>query len=142
MLPDASAPPPGWAMTPLADLCRIMSGGTPPKSESRYWTGDIPWVSGKDMKSPRLVDSIDHVSPEAVGAGTRIAPAGAVFLLVRGMGLAKDLPIAVATRDMAFNQDIKALVPNELGTGAFLRAAIYENRAGYSGGSFRPHMER
>jgi len=121
--------PAGWTKKPLAQLCRIMSGGTPPKSEARYWSGDIPWVSGKDMKSPRLSDTIDHVSEEAIGAGTRMAPAGSVFLLVRGMGLAKDLPVAVATRPMAFNQDVKALVPKHPGAGYFIRSAIYQRRS-------------
>lgn len=118
----------GWRQVPLGELCAILSGGTPPKSEPRYWTGDIPWVSGKDMKAPLLRDTIDHVSHEALGAGTRLAPAGSVLLLVRGMGLAKDLPVAVTGRDMAFNQDIKALVPHDLRLGPFIRAAIYHKR--------------
>lgn len=121
--------PTGWSVKPIAELCHILSGGTPPKSEARYWTGEIPWVSGKDMKAARLTDAIDHVSQEALGAGTRLAPDGTVFLLVRGMGLAKDLPVAVAKRAMAFNQDIKALVPKRKGMGPFIRAAIYANRS-------------
>jgi len=120
--------PPGWRMTPLSELCFILSGGTPPKSNAAYWQGSIPWVSGKDLKTPRLYKAIDHVSENAIGAGTRLAPAGAVFILVRGMGLARDLPVALAMRPMAFNQDIKALVPKRPGTGAFIRTAIYNQR--------------
>jgi type I restriction enzyme, S subunit len=118
----------GWSQVSLADVCTILSGGTPSKAEPGYWSGDIPWVSGKDLKVPRLRDAIDHVSSEAVGSGTRMAPAGAVFLLVRGMGLAKDLPVALALRPMAFNQDIKALVPKDRRLGPFVRAAIYHGR--------------
>jgi type I restriction enzyme S subunit len=132
MLLDPTPPieelPPGWSMVSLADACFIMSGGTPSKSNESYWRGTIPWVSGKDLKKPRLYDSIDHVSDEAIGAGTRLSPAGSVFILVRGMGLAKTLPVALALRPMAFNQDIKALVPKVAGTGAFIRAAIYHLR--------------
>jgi type I restriction enzyme S subunit len=117
-----------WTHVPLSTLCTILSGGTPPKSEKRYWLGDIPWVSGKDMKVPRLRDAIDHISTDAIAAGTRLAPAGSVFLLVRGMGLAKDLPVAVTLREMAFNQDIKALVPHDARLGPFIRAAIYHER--------------
>lgn len=118
----------GWTQVPLGDVCTILSGGTPPKAEPQYWCGGIPWVSGKDMKAPRLRDTIDHVSREALSAGTRLAPAGTVFLLVRGMGLAKNLPVALALSEMAFNQDIKALVPNDPGFGPYLRAAIYHKR--------------
>jgi type I restriction enzyme, S subunit len=117
-----------WTRVSLGEVCTILSGGTPPKSEAKYWSGDIPWVSGKDMKAPLLRDTIDHISEAALGAGTRMAPAGSVFLLVRGMGLAKDLPVAVAGREMAFNQDIKALVPHDSNLGPYLRAAIYHRR--------------
>src|SRR5262249_14844890 len=71
----------------------------------------IPWVSAKDLKVFRLHDAEDHVTAEAIDAGSRLAPAGSTFLLVRGMTLHNDVPICVAMRDMAFNQDIKALQP-------------------------------
>jgi type I restriction enzyme, S subunit len=117
--------PDGWEVRAIRDLCHIWSGGTPRKTEPAFWKGDIPWVSGKDLKAPQLDDSIDHISPEGLDAGSRLAPAGAVFVLVRGMGLAKDLPIAVARRPMAFNQDIKALVSRTGLSGLFIRSAIY-----------------
>ncbi len=76
-----------------------------------YWDGDIPWVSPKDMKRTRLRDAIDHVTGKALGNGTRLAPAHALLIVVRGMILAHTAPIARAELSLAFNQDIKALVP-------------------------------
>lgn len=120
--------PESWRPRTILELCEIWSGGTPRKSVSEYWVGSIPWVSGKDLKIPTLHDSIDHVSDAAVQAGSRLAPAGAVLILVRGMGLAKDLPIALITRPMAFNQDIKALVSRGEFGGSFIRSAIYSGK--------------
>ena len=120
--------PASWRPRPIADLCDIWSGGTPRKAEKAYWTGDIPWVSGKDLKSASLDDAADHASAAGVAAGSRLAPADAVLLLVRGMGLAKDLPVAQITRPMAFNQDVKALVSRSTFSGRFLRAAIYAGK--------------
>lgn len=117
--------PETWELRTILDLCEIWSGGTPRKSVTEYWHGEVPWVSGKDLKSPTLDDVVDHITHEAVDAGSRMAPSGAVLLLVRGMGLAKDLPVAVITRPMAFNQDIKALVSRGEFSGKFLRSAIY-----------------
>jgi type I restriction enzyme S subunit len=62
------------------------------------------------MKQFRLHDAQDHVTSEALEAGSRLAKKGSVLLLVRGMTLHKDIPICIAMRDMAFNQDIKELV--------------------------------
>ena len=117
--------PESWEPRTVLDLCEIQSGGTPRKSVAEYWIGDIPWASGKDLKVPTLHDTIDHVSQDGVEAGSRIAPADAVFILVRGMGLAKDLPIAVISRAMAFNQDLKALVSRGEFSGTYIRSAIH-----------------
>jgi type I restriction enzyme S subunit len=125
---DIGEMPESWEPRRVGDLCNIWSGGTPRKSIPEYWQGDIPWVSGKDLKRPAIDDAIDHISPKGLAAGSRLAPAGAVLLLVRGMGLAKDLPVATITRDMAFNQDVKALVPRGDLSGAFVRAAIYAGK--------------
>ncbi len=120
--------PESWNPRTILDLCEIWSGGTPRKSVTEHWNGDIPWVSGKDLKQSALDDAIDHVSAAGVNAGSRLAPAGAVLLLVRGMGLAKDLPVAVINRPMAFNQDVKALVSRGQYPGEFLRSAIYAGK--------------
>ncbi|MBS0408228.1 MAG: restriction endonuclease subunit S [Proteobacteria bacterium] len=120
--------PESWEPRTILELCEIWSGGTPRKSIAEYWNGDIPWVSGKDLKLPALDDAIDHISAEGVEAASRLAPQGAVLLLVRGMGLAKDLPVAVINRPMAFNQDVKGLVSRGEYSGAFLRSAIYAGK--------------
>jgi len=117
--------PESWQARSIVDLCEIQSGGTPRKSVVEYWIGDIPWASGKDLKVPTLHDTVDHISREGAEAGSRIAPADAVLILVRGMGLAKDLPVAVISRPMAFNQDLKALVSRGEFSGTYIRSAIY-----------------
>ena len=110
----------GWQSRTLDDCATFVSGGTPSKSRTDFWTGTIPWVSAKDLKVFRLHDAEDHVTADAVRAGSRLAPAGSIFLLVRGMTLHNDVPICVAMRDMAFNQDIKALMPKSGVDASFL----------------------
>ncbi|WP_327025188.1 N-6 DNA methylase [Micromonospora sp. NBC_01739] len=123
--------PKNWELRSIGELCEIWSGGTPRKSVPEFWVGDIPWVSGKDLKAPVIDDAIDHVSEAGVYSGSRLAPADSVLLLVRGMGLAKDLPVAAISRPMAFNQDVKALVLKgqfKAYPGRFLRSAIYSGK--------------
>lgn len=99
----------GWDIETLGNVGRWFSGGTPSMTNQSYWGGDIPWVSAKDMKVSRIHDSQLHVTDKAIGNGTRLAPSGAVLIVVRGMILAHTLPVALATRPLAFNQDMKAL---------------------------------
>jgi type I restriction enzyme S subunit len=62
------------------------------------------------MKKPRLLDVTDHISQAALEDGSSLAPAGSVFVVIRGMILAKDVPVALAEVPMAFNQDMKAII--------------------------------
>lgn len=96
--------PESWEVVPLSDVCRFQSGGTPSKKNPEFWEGTIPWVSPKDMKRPRLADVEDHISQEALESGSKLAPAGSVFVVVRGMILAKTVPFALAEVPMAINK--------------------------------------
>lgn len=96
----------------LGDVASFKSGGTPNKSKADYWGGQFPWISAKDLKSPVLTDSIDHLTKSGFEAAN-IAPENSLLILVRGMTLFKDVPVCLAGRDVAFNQDIKALVVSE-----------------------------
>lgn len=99
-----------WEPVSVGSLGRWCSGGTPRIANAEYWSGDIPWISPKDMKVTRLHDAIDHVSVAALSNGTRLLPTGALLIVVRGMILAHSCPVARAERPLAFNQDIKGLV--------------------------------
>ncbi len=116
--------PESWEVVSLSDVCRFQSGGTPSKKNPEFWKGTIPWVSPKDMKRPRLADVEDHISQEALESGSKLAPAGSVFVVVRGMILAKTIPVALAEVPMAINQDMKAIVPGPKLRSDFLLYAL------------------
>ncbi len=105
--------PEHWKLIRLGAVSRLLSGGTPSKKRTEWWQGTIPWASPKDLKVPRLEDTQDHISEEALAEGSRLAPAGTIFIVVRGMILARDLPVAITKVPMAFNQDLKAISPED-----------------------------
>ncbi len=118
--------PESWDVVKLSDLADDFSGGTPSMRCPEYWGGSIPWCSPKDMKKPRLSDTIDHVTDLGAKSGTRLVPSGSVFIVVRGMILVKDIPICLTTVPMTFNQDMKAFIPKDEMGGEFL---LYVMRA-------------
>ncbi len=87
----------------------MLSGGTPSKQRAANWVGTVPWASPKDMKRLYLPDTEDHISEEAAEELT-IVPKGTVLVVVRGMILAKTVPVCRIEVPMTFNQDMKALV--------------------------------
>lgn len=121
--------PADWDTASFGELGEHLSGGTPRKSDARLWGGDIPWVSPKDMKVARLRDAIDHVTPLALGNGTRLVQPGTILMVVRGMSLAHSFPVAIVENPLSFNQDIKAFVPDEGVSGEFLLRWLEANQA-------------
>lgn len=101
-----------WQRNELGELVSFKSGGTPSKSKPDYWGGEIPWVSAKDLKSFEVSSSIERLT-ELGAQSAKIAKQGNILILVRGMTLYKDVPVSVVQRDLAFNQDIKAIVCSE-----------------------------
>jgi len=105
--------PESWEVVNLGKIGKLLSGGTPSKKRQDFWNGKIPWISPKDMKRSRLQDSIDHITDTGLEEGSTLAPSGSLFIVIRGMILAKDVPVALTLRPMAFNQDMKAIIPSE-----------------------------
>lgn len=104
--------PSHWDVTPLKYLVEVTSGSTPSKERPDYWNGDIPWASAKDLKTDSIADTEDHVtSVAAAECGLRILPPHTILTVVRGMILARYLPVAITERPMIINQDLKALRP-------------------------------
>ena len=105
----------GWQKVLITAVCNaIFGGGTPSKSHPEYFTGSIPWVSPKDMKSSVISDSIDHITEEAIAhSTTNLVPANSVLMVIRSGILKHTLPVAINSVPVTINQDMKAFVPNE-----------------------------
>jgi type I restriction enzyme, S subunit len=103
---------PGSHSVSVRDVGSWLSGGTPARGRKDFWTGETPWASPKDMKIEEIFDTSEHISIEAAETGSKMVPRGAILVVVRGMILAHTFPVAITGRAMAFNQDMKALVPS------------------------------
>ena len=113
--------PAHWRTSPLRYCVTFVSGGTPNKSRTDYWDGDVPWASAKDLKTDELTDTIDHLTDVAISErAASLVHASSTLVVVRGMILARHLPVSVAAVTMAINQDLKAIVANVQMSSAFL----------------------
>ncbi len=112
--------PVSWQMKRLEKLVQFSSGGTPSKAKPEYWLGDIPWISAATMHQQEIVTSELHISEDGLKAGSKLAKENDLLLLVRGSMLWKKVPICICKRDVAFNQDVKALRINGKVTPTYL----------------------
>jgi type I restriction enzyme S subunit len=102
--------PEEWETVSLRDVGEWYSGGTPSKSNKDYWGGEIPWISPRDMKKTVIESSSKTITKLGLEKGSRLVSARSILVVIRGLVLAKDVPVAMSLVPVAFNQDIKALV--------------------------------
>jgi len=99
-----------WAEVPLGDVCHVIGGGTPSKSNAAYYTGSIPWATVRDMNTDVISGTDCQITEEAVrSSSTNVIPAGNVVIATR-VGLGK---VCLLERDTAVNQDLRGIVPKQ-----------------------------
>ncbi|WP_314218973.1 restriction endonuclease subunit S [Streptomyces zaehneri] len=108
----------------LGEVGTWLSGGTPSTSNAAYWGGDIPWISGASLKSFRISESDRRLTSLGAVNGSRLVEKGTTLFIVRGMSLKSEFRIGVAERQVAFGQDVKALIPGDGIDPHFLAHAI------------------
>ena len=96
-------------MTTLGPICSFLNGGTPSRVVSRYYQGDVPWITGADISGARADTARRFITEEAIReSATNRVPAGTVLLVTR-TSVGK---VAVAAMELCFSQDITAITPD------------------------------
>ena len=117
--------PEHWQTRKIRQCARVEGGLTPSMENRNLWDGGVPWVTPKDMKRWAVGESLLTVSPRALTeTSLRLISSPAVLLVVRGMILARTIPIAVTVAPVTINQDMKALVPAGPVSAQFLGLAL------------------
>lgn len=118
--------PAEWKKTiSLEKLVRFVGGGTPNRKIQRYFQGNIPWVTSKDMGSRYLNDTQEHITEEAIkNSATNLVPDGTILIVVKSKILVRLLPIGITTRPVCFGQDIKGLICKPDVKPQFIAAAL------------------
>src|ERR1035437_143633 len=104
--------PENWEATTIGGNSKWLSGGTPRRNNAEFWSGTIPWISGSTLKTVEISSSDQFLTADAVSAGSKMAPVDSTLLLVRGSALHSEIRAGLVVAPVAFNQDVKALIPN------------------------------
>ena len=99
-----------WPRKKIGEIITFKGGGTPRRDVQEFWADEIPWATVKDFKSLDLSCTQDSISRKGLAASAaNLIPAGHVIIPTR-MALGK---AAINSIDVAINQDLRALIPNE-----------------------------
>lgn len=99
-----------WKEKSLGEVCDVIGGGTPSKSNGSFYNGNIHWATVRDMKGEYLTDTEHKITQDAIKqSSTNIIPKGNVVIATR-VGLGK---VCLLRYDTAINQDLKGIIPKK-----------------------------
>ncbi|MBD5801881.1 EcoKI restriction-modification system protein HsdS [Azoarcus sp. Aa7] len=79
--------PEGWKRLPLGEIAQITSGGTPDRSEPKYWGGDIPWVTTGEIQFNTITDTAEKITEAGLkGSSAKLFPPGTLLMAMYGQG--------------------------------------------------------
>jgi type I restriction enzyme S subunit len=105
-----------WQELPLGEICGIEIGGTPSRSEERYWwksDGDgirLPWVSISDMKEKVITETKESITEVGALQSNCKHVAKGTLLMSFKLTIGR---LAFAGRDLYTNEAITAIRPNK-----------------------------
>ncbi len=119
-----------WKLAQIREFGRVVTGNTPSRKVPENYGGYIEWIKSDNLGTPSGMASAakEHLSKTGAKIG-RIAPAGSILVTCIAGSLASIGNAAVTDRDVAFNQQINAVVPDKVVDAEFLYQTLVLNRA-------------
>ncbi|EJX1092422.1 restriction endonuclease subunit S [Vibrio vulnificus] len=114
MFGDPVTNPKGWDMKALSDLAIIVTGNTPSRAKPEYYGSYIEWIKSGNINTPSdyLTIAEEYLSESGKKVG-RVVQSGSVLMTCIAGSPDCIGNVAIADREVAFNQQINALVPIE-----------------------------
>jgi restriction endonuclease S subunit len=88
----------------LSEICKIGSGGTPQRSDKRYFGGSIPWVKTTEVRNEEITSTEESLTNEGLrNSSARVYPKGSLLIAMYGQGATRGRTAKLAI-DAATNQ--------------------------------------
>jgi len=94
--------PEGWEKKRIGDIVKTTSGGTPSRSNSDYYSGNIMWVKTKELMDGFVFDTEEKITKEAINkSSAKIVPEASILLAMYGATIGK---LGIASKELSCNQ--------------------------------------
>lgn len=117
MFGDPVDNPMEWEVMALNDSCQLLTGNTPSRKEPGFYGSFMEWIKSDNISpsSMLLSEAAERLSESGAAVGRVVGP-GAILMTCIAGSLNTIGNVAVVDREVAFNQQINALVPHKYET--------------------------
>lgn len=99
-----------WITCPLAEIYKIIGGGTPSTKVQEYWEGSIPWITSADIQGLENIAPRKNITEKAIqNSAANVVPKDSIIVVTR-VGLGK---VGLTKEILSFSQDCQGLVAND-----------------------------
>jgi type I restriction enzyme, S subunit len=104
----------GWEMGRIGDCGQVITGNTPSRQHLEYYGDAIEWIKSDNINDPSftLTKAEEGLSEQGKKVA-RIAPSGSILVTCIAGSSSCIGNAAIADREVAFNQQINAFVPDK-----------------------------
>lgn len=107
-----------WVECSLGEVCFTTSGGTPSRSNKSFYEGKIPWIKSGELNDNIILDSVEHISEEALKkSSAKIFPKGTLLFALYGATIGKMATLGI---EAATNQAICGIYKSNIFNSRFL----------------------
>jgi type I restriction enzyme S subunit len=121
MFGDPVTNPKGWPLMGLGEVASITTGNTPPRERPDYYGSHIEWIKSDNINTPGhyVTRAGESLSEEGKAVGRTTQPGATLMTCIAGSRSCIG-NVAMADREVAFNQQINALEPSAMVLPEFL----------------------
>ena len=114
MFGDPVTNPMGWPKRSISELATVITGNTPSRKRQDYFGDYIEWVKSDNLNTPShyITPTSEYLSEEGAKVGRKALPGSALVTCIAGSPSAIG-NVALADREVAFNQQINAAMPRK-----------------------------
>lgn len=106
--------PESWSLKSICDHFSVMSGGTPSRRVSEFWTdGTIPWVKTTEIDYCLIQETEEYITQAGLDeSATKLLPPGTLLLAMYGQGVTRG-KVAILGIEATCNQACAAISPSD-----------------------------
>lgn len=104
--------PSGWEVKPLGAICQLALGGTPSRTNLKYWEkGSIPWINSGKVNDFRIITPSEYITEAGYNSSaTKLLPIHTTVVAITGATLGQ---VSFTEIECCANQSVVGILENE-----------------------------